>query len=102
MNISIIGISLMLLLTGVASGQEVEWPSHGNDPGGTKYSSLDQINRSNVSRLKRVWTWDSYYDVIPARESSLTLASTNKNPWGDPLPKIRFVDSELSLAGITS
>ena len=36
----------------------------------------------------------AYYDVIPARESSLSLASTNKNPWGDPLPIISFVDSE--------
>lgn len=31
------------------------WPSFGNDVGGTQYSSLDQINRENVKRLKRVW-----------------------------------------------
>lgn len=36
----------------------------------------------------------AYYDVIPAKESSLTLESSNKNPWGDPLPQINFVDSD--------
>jgi len=36
----------------------------------------------------------AYYDVIPARESSLKLSGTNKNPWGDPLPQIKYVDSE--------
>ncbi|MDH4110385.1 MAG: GMC family oxidoreductase [Gammaproteobacteria bacterium] len=35
----------------------------------------------------------AYYDVIPARESSLTLSPTARNPWGDPLPVIRFLDS---------
>jgi len=36
----------------------------------------------------------AYYDVIPARESSLKLSGTNRNPWGDPLPQINYVDSE--------
>lgn len=36
----------------------------------------------------------AYYDVIPAKESSLTLSDTDTNPWGDPLPVIRFVDSD--------
>ena len=47
-------------------------------------------NRSatGVARLR------SYYDVIPAKESSLTLSNTDRNPWGDPLPVIRFRDSD--------
>ncbi len=36
----------------------------------------------------------AYYDVIPDKESSLTLSMANKNPWGDPLPKIEFRDSQ--------
>jgi len=54
-------ISLLLLL-GVPSftrerslGQE--WPYYGADPGGTRYSPLDQINRENVRRLKVAWTY---------------------------------------------
>ncbi len=38
----------------------------------------------------------AYYDVIPARESAITLDATRKNPWGDPLPRIDFVDSDWS------
>src|SRR4029453_13458631 len=33
-----------------------EWVTHGNDPAETRYSPLDQINRSNVSRLGLAWT----------------------------------------------
>jgi quinoprotein glucose dehydrogenase len=34
-----------------------EWPSYGNDPGGTRYSPLAQIHRGNVRRLRAVWTF---------------------------------------------
>ena len=33
-----------------------EWATHGNDPAETRFSPLDQINRSNVSRLGLAWT----------------------------------------------
>jgi quinoprotein glucose dehydrogenase len=36
-----------------------EWPNHGNDAGGTRYSPLKQIHTANVSRLKTAWTWKS-------------------------------------------
>src|SRR5258708_3052159 len=34
-----------------------DWPAYGNDPGGTPYSSLNQVTRSNVSRLRIAWTY---------------------------------------------
>ena len=34
-----------------------QWPSYGYDAGGTRYSPLTQINKGNVSRLRRVWTF---------------------------------------------
>ena len=40
----------------------------------------------------------AYYDVIPDRESSLTLDASVKNAWGDPMPKLRFRDSPESVA----
>jgi len=46
---------LLLLFAGAVSGQE--WRSYGGDAGGTRFSSLRQINPENVSRLKRVWTY---------------------------------------------
>jgi quinoprotein glucose dehydrogenase len=36
-----------------------EWRYYAKDPGSTKYSPLDQINRENVSRLSIAWTWTS-------------------------------------------
>lgn len=32
-----------------------DWPVYGGDPAGTKYSALDQINRTNVHRLEPAW-----------------------------------------------
>jgi quinoprotein glucose dehydrogenase len=40
----------------------------------------------------------AYYDVLPARESELTLNPAQRSPWGDPLPRLRFRDSEASTA----
>ena len=34
-----------------------EWAFYGGDQAGTKYSSLDHINRNNVSRLQVAWQW---------------------------------------------
>jgi quinoprotein glucose dehydrogenase len=55
-----IALISLLALTGHAWGQpqtSVGWPGVGNDPGCMRYSKLEQINRSNVSRLKPVWTY---------------------------------------------
>jgi quinoprotein glucose dehydrogenase len=37
-----------------------------------------------------------YYDVVPDRDSSLTLDAGNRNRWGDPLPRIEFRDAPES------
>jgi quinoprotein glucose dehydrogenase len=34
-----------------------DWPSFGRDPGGARYSPLDQINTTNVTKLERAWTF---------------------------------------------
>jgi quinoprotein glucose dehydrogenase len=34
-----------------------QWPSYGGDPGGTRYSTLQQITRDNVSQLQVAWTY---------------------------------------------
>jgi quinoprotein glucose dehydrogenase len=33
------------------------WPTYANDPGGTRYSPLQQINRTNVAQLRVGWTY---------------------------------------------
>ncbi|MCS6777242.1 MAG: ThuA domain-containing protein [Chloroherpetonaceae bacterium] len=37
--------------------RSVDWPSTGNDRGGTRYSRLRQIHRGNVRTLKVAWTY---------------------------------------------
>jgi len=44
-------------ITGAAAG--AEWSAYGGVPAGTRYSTLDQINPENVSRLEIAWTHDA-------------------------------------------
>ena len=39
------------------SGAPTEWPSYGNDPGGRRFSALDQIRRENVACLEEAWVF---------------------------------------------
>jgi quinoprotein glucose dehydrogenase len=43
--------------TAPASSRTAEWQFYGADAGSTKYSPLEQINASNVSKLHTVWSW---------------------------------------------
>jgi quinoprotein glucose dehydrogenase len=57
-----IGVAFVCLmgLAGQAAAQSQrarEWPGVGNDPGCSRHSELDQINRRNVTRLKPFWTY---------------------------------------------
>ena len=52
-SLSFLALSRILLCAQDAS----EWPKYGRDPGGTKYSPLDQINTKNVSTLVRAWSY---------------------------------------------
>jgi quinoprotein glucose dehydrogenase len=40
-----------------ARAQIVEWPAWGGDLAATKYSTLTDINRDNVTRLTKAWEW---------------------------------------------
>ncbi len=37
--------------------QKGDWPVYGRDPGGSRYSPLDQINTKNVNLLQRAWIY---------------------------------------------
>jgi membrane-bound PQQ-dependent dehydrogenase (glucose/quinate/shikimate family) len=55
MTSRLVAVLILLLVPGGGWGQE--WRSYGGDPGGTRFSPLKQINRQNVSALKRAWTY---------------------------------------------
>jgi quinoprotein glucose dehydrogenase len=40
-----------------APSRQVEWPYYGGDPGGSRYSSLTDIDAQNVERLQPIWQW---------------------------------------------
>src|SRR6202011_4541781 len=40
--------------------QTVDWPVYGGQAANNHYSSLTQINRSNVTKLRVAWTFDSH------------------------------------------
>ena len=50
----------MAILAGQAPAQSAagaDWPTYGNNPGGTRYSTAKQIDRGNVAQLKVAWTY---------------------------------------------
>ena len=61
-----------------AAGQMVEWRQVGADQGASKYSSVDDINRSNVSELEIAWTWEP--NELPNREFNTRPGSFEATP----------------------
>jgi quinoprotein glucose dehydrogenase len=56
-TVAILAACIAAASTPADAGPVAEWPSYGNDPGGMRYSPLDQINRDNVKDLKVAWTY---------------------------------------------
>ena len=52
-----LSVLLSLSLATTAFADEVDWPYHGADQGGTRYTSADQINRDNFDQLRVVWRY---------------------------------------------
>lgn len=50
---------LFLMLSVLAHAQSPNWPVYGGQAAADHYSSLSQINRSNVSQLKLAWQYDA-------------------------------------------
>lgn len=50
------GLVLIAAVSASVSAQQ-NWAHVGQDPGHSKYSTLDQINTSNVQKLEHVWTF---------------------------------------------
>jgi quinoprotein glucose dehydrogenase len=64
---------LAIASTAVASAAgagDTEWPSYGNDAGGSRYAEVDQITAANVGGLQVAWTYRTgdFGAGIPSRE----------------------------------
>ena len=68
----------VVFVCGIAFGQgssvssDSEWRNYGHDPGGARFSSLKQINNTNVQRLQRAWT----FEVAPTPNSGISAFET--------------------------
>lgn len=56
-----------------------EWRHYGADPHNTKFAPLDQIDSTNVDRVRMVWRWRSDEDDIIANESPGMRLGPNKS-----------------------
>ena len=57
-EIAVGAIASWLAVTAAAqTPKEIDWPSYGNDAGGMRFSSLTQINRDTVAKLKVAWVF---------------------------------------------
>ena len=57
-----------------------EWRSYGADTWSTKYAPLDQIDASNVARLRIAWRWSSPENAIAAENKKY------RPGWYEPTP----------------
>ena len=86
------------LVSCAAAEAQTDWPSYGGDSHQTRYSSLKQIDRSNVSKLEVAWQYDTadgtgdpqtqpivvhgvLYGVTPRHKIFAVDAATGKELW---------------------
>ncbi|HEY1984082.1 MAG TPA: pyrroloquinoline quinone-dependent dehydrogenase [Terracidiphilus sp.] len=59
--VSVISVSTFSVILGAGSALQLagqtDWPTYGNDPGGTRFSAESQINRTTVSKLRVAWSY---------------------------------------------
>ena len=59
-------------------GKPTDWPSPwGGDPGGSKFSTLNQINAENVNNLTVAWTYDTGYSTNDQYQHSPSSSATS-------------------------
>jgi alcohol dehydrogenase (cytochrome c) len=64
------------------------WPTYNGDYSGRRYSPLDQINQSNVSKLKEAWSYKVNIGETPGAivgGEGKPAAAGDKNPFGNNL-----------------
>src|SRR5690348_8766010 len=59
LGLSTVSFAALALSSTAVLGAPGDWPGVGNDPGGAKYSPLNQITPANVGQLKKAWTYDT-------------------------------------------
>jgi membrane-bound PQQ-dependent dehydrogenase (glucose/quinate/shikimate family) len=92
------------LVFGQSSPSDItrEWRSYGGDPGGMRYSPLNQINRSNVAQLQRAWTYHTGEIALGLGKGASRVAAFQSTPLvvdgvlylSTPSNRVMAVDAE--------
>jgi len=71
MNVrTLVWISLLAAVGCPVVYGQTDWPNFSHDAGGSRFSPLQQINATNVSKLKLLWTFDSTAPLTDAQVAS--------------------------------
>ena len=94
-------VATALVLAPPSAGQDgagaiVEWPAFGNGPDNTKYSALDQIDRSNFHELQVAWEWESPSTAVA--EANRAVKPGQFKPVPIMLGGMVFVATEVAQA----
>lgn len=77
------------------STRDGEWHNFGNDSAGSRYSPLDQIDRSNFGDLELAWRWTSISEEV-TREYVDTVKPSQFKPIPLMIDGLVYVASEIS------
>jgi quinoprotein glucose dehydrogenase len=89
-----------LLAAQERSTRTVEWPYYGGDSGGTRHSTLTDINAANVQRLQVAWQWKHWetplkeYDTVPGAFEATPLMIDGTVYVTTPYNSIAALDAE--------
>jgi quinoprotein glucose dehydrogenase len=82
------------------SQRAVEWTHYGGDPGGTRHSTLTDINAGNVRQLQPAWQWKHWetplkeYDTVPGQFEATPLMIDGTLYVTTPYNSLAALDAE--------
>ena len=78
----------------------VEWPYYGGDPGGTRHSTLTDVNAANVKQLQQAWQWKHWetplkeYETVPGQFEATPLMIDGTLYVTTPYNSVAALDAE--------
>jgi quinoprotein glucose dehydrogenase len=103
-NLIPVALSIAAILFLSADRAPVDWAVWGGDPGSGHYSTLTEINRTNVSHLHQSWTWKTgetelkEYGTRPGMFENTPLVVDNVMYATSPYNKVVALDPEKGTA----
>ena len=70
-----------------------EWRYYGGDPGGSKYSTLKDINRANVQKLRPAWIFHT--DHLRPRPFCVSLCTPRQQPGENQIAALVFAIKQI-------